>query len=314
MLRGTTGSRFGYVTVGHVTVDVMANGTRRPGGGAFYSALQAARLGLRALIVTKGLPAELEELLAPYRGELEFEVHPAEHTTTLVTSGVGTERRQRVLAWAGPITEPIEVDTSILHLAAVARETPSDWQGRAEFVGITPQGWMRAWDERGEVWHVPLHPETLPARFDALVISEVERPWCERLIAAFTGAERAAAEARDHAPVDEAARAGMTAADARNHAPMGGAGVIAVTAGSASTSVLFPDGSASGVPVPATAHPRDDLGAGDVFAAAFFIALREGHSQVDAAAYGNAAARVRIASVGPGAVGDRAAIDAVQHR
>jgi 1D-myo-inositol 3-kinase len=295
MLRGTTGSRFGYVTVGHVTADVMANGSRRPGGGAFYSALQAARLGLRTLIVTKGVRAELEELLAPYRKELELQVHPAEHTTTLVTSGMGTERRQRVLAWAGPIEEPIEVDTSILHLTAVARETPSDWQGSAEFVGITPQGWMRAWDERGEVSHVPLHPETLPARFDALVISEVERPWCERLIAAFSGAEGAAADAGDHAP-------------------MGGASVIAVTAGSAPTSVLLRNGSASGVPVPPTAHPRDDLGAGDVFAAAFFIALREGRSPVDAAAYGNAAATVRIASLGPQAVGDRAAIEAAHHR
>ena len=36
-----------YVTVGHVTIDVLPDGERRPGGTAFYSALQAARLGLR---------------------------------------------------------------------------------------------------------------------------------------------------------------------------------------------------------------------------------------------------------------------------
>jgi sugar/nucleoside kinase (ribokinase family) len=270
-------SDYEYVTVGHVTADVMADGTRRPGGGAFYSALQAARLGLRTLIVTKGAPEELEELLAPYRGEVELKVHPAEQTTTLATAGMGSERRQRLVAWAGAITEPIEVETSILHLTAVARETPSHWQGRAEFVGITPQGWMRAWDEGGEVSQVSLHPETLPAHFDALVISEVERPWCERAIGASSG-------------------------------------VIAVTAGSAPTSILLPDGSATRVPVPATAHPRDDLGAGDVFAAAFFMALREGRTPVEAAAYGNAAAAVRIASLGPGAVGDRAAIAAAPRR
>jgi sugar/nucleoside kinase (ribokinase family) len=267
-------SDFDYVTVGHVTVDVMcADGARRPGGGAFYSALQAARLGARTLIVTKGAPAEIEELLAPYREEVELEVHPAQQTTTLVTAGMGSERRQRLVAWAGAMTEPIAVDTSILHLTAVARETPRHWQGRAEFVGITPQGWMREWDAAGEMAQVPLDPKTLPRRWDALAISEVERPWCEQLIAASSG-------------------------------------VIAVTAGSAPTSILLSDGSVQGVAVPPVAHPLDDLGAGDVFAAAFFIALGEGRRPVEAAAYGNAAAAVRIASVGPGAVGDRAAIAA----
>jgi sugar/nucleoside kinase (ribokinase family) len=265
-------SDFEYVTVGHVTVDVMEpGGVRRPGGGAFYSALQAARLGLRTLIVTQGSRRELEELLAPYREELEVRIMPAERTTTLATAGMGAERRQRVLAWAGAMSESIEVDTSILHLAAVARETPSSWRGEAEFVGVTPQGWMRAWDESGEMSHVTLDPETLPARFDALAISELERPWCKLLSAGR---------------------------------------VSAVTAGSAPTRVLLADGSETSVAVPGGVRPREDLGAGDVFAAAFFVALREGQSPVDAAAYGNAAAMVRIAGEGPGAIGDRAAIAA----
>ncbi len=274
-------SRFDYVTVGHVTVDVMTHdGSRRPGGGAFYSALQAARLGLRTLIVTKGAPGELAELLAPYREELEVRVLPAEHTTTLATTrasagatsgattSAGAERRQRVLAWAGPIAEPIEVDTAILHLAAVARETPNHWSGHAEFVGVTPQGLVREWNESGAISLVPLDPRALPERFDALVISDVERPCCE----------------------------------------VGGTGVIAVTAGSAPTAVILPDGAVEHVPVPVTEHPRDDLGAGDVFAAAFFVALHEGRSPVDAAACGNAAAAVRVAGTGAQAIGDRAAI------
>ena len=43
--RGGFGLR-SYVAVGHVTIDVLADGRRRPGGTALYSALQAARLGL----------------------------------------------------------------------------------------------------------------------------------------------------------------------------------------------------------------------------------------------------------------------------
>jgi hypothetical protein len=55
--------RFDYTTVGQVTVDVMPDGSRQPGGTAFYSALQASRLGLRTLILTRGVTSEIEQLL-----------------------------------------------------------------------------------------------------------------------------------------------------------------------------------------------------------------------------------------------------------
>jgi len=271
-------SGFDYVTVGHVTVDVVGpSGERRPGGGAFYSALQAARLGMRTQIVTQGRRRELEELLEPYRDEFELRVLPAERTTTLATSGMGAERRQRVLAWAGPMREPIEVDAAILHLAAVARETPTDWQGRAEFVGVTPQGLMRAWeaDDRGQVSLVALDPRDLPAQVDALVVSRRERPYCELL------------------PTRP---------------------VIAVTAGRDPTMVIVPDGTAATAAVPPVERVRDDLGAGDVFAAAFFIALHGGDAPLQAAAWGNAAAAVRVSGVGAGAVGAAVAIARVRRR
>lgn len=276
-------SGFDYVTVGHVTVDVLEDGTRRPGGGAFYSALQAARLGQRTLILTKGAPRELEELLAPYRDELEVRVLAAEHTTTLATSGIGAQRRQRLLAWAGAITEALEVDTSILHLAAVARETPTRWRGRADFVGLTPQGLLREWGENGEVSLIKLDPGTLPRHFDALVLSDRERSHCEQVLA----------------------KRGPSAADETPSVPDG---PIAVTAGSKPTELLLPDGTIERVPVAPRTAPRDDLGAGDVFAAAFFIALREGQPPSAGAVYGHAAAAVRLAGVGAQAVGDGPAI------
>jgi hypothetical protein len=288
--------------------ELLADGTRRPGGSAFYSALQAARLGLRALILTRGVPAEVEELLAPYRGELQLEVLPAERTTTLRTWGDGHARCQRLLAWAGPIEGPIEVDTAILHLAPVARETPRGWFGahppRAGFVGLTPQGLVRKWDAEGKIALVALTPELVPQRCDAWVLSERECECCTESI------ERAVA----------------------------GGAVVAVTAGALPTALHLPgeplpgepdrpggsnlpSGSQLGggphlggesvlhVPVPPLARLRDDLGAGDVFAAAFFVALREGRPPAAAAAFANAAAAVRIAGDGPAAIGDRAAIE-----
>ena len=272
--------RYDYTTIGHVTIDVLAaDGSRRPGGTAFYSALQAARLGLRTLIITRGVPAEIEALLAPHRDELDLRVLPAEHTTTLQTWLDGPRRRQRLLAWAGPIG-PIEVDTAILHLAPVARETPHRWfdahSPRAELVGLTPQGLVRDWSATGEIALVPLPPELLPERWDAIVLSATERESCAGLLAS---------------------------------APAAGA-TLAITAGAQPTELQLSDGTLMHVPVPPIAAPVEDLGAGDVFAAALFVALREGVRPARAAAFANAAAAVRIAGAGAGAIGDRRAVEA----
>jgi sugar/nucleoside kinase (ribokinase family) len=266
--------RFDYVTVGHVTVDVL-DGRRQPGGGAFYSALQAARLGLRTLIVTRGVVDELQALLAPYRDELELELIAAEQTTTLETRGRGEARTQRLLGWAGAFDDAIAVDTGILHLAPIARETPRSWRGRVELVGLTPQGLVRWWDAHGDITRVALSAEQLPARCDAVVLSAGEYQSCGELFAG----------------------------------PPPGP-VIAVTAGALPTRILQAGHAPLEVAPPAIGAPCDDLGAGDVFAAAFFVALHEGLAPAAAAAYGNAAAAVRLAGVGPEAIGDRRAIAA----
>ncbi len=279
--RGRGGRRaFDYVTVGHVTVDILlpehgdpASGVRQPGGGAFYSALQAARLGMRTLVLTRGAQGELEELLAPYAEELTVRIAPAPRTTTLLTRGRGPDRAQRMLAWAGPLREPADLDTEILHLAPVARETPAAWSGRARFVGLTPQGLVRGWDADGELHGAELARGRVPRRCDAVVFSAHERERCEGLAA------------------------------------LCGEPVVAITAGAEPTAVFGPGGERVEVQACAVPPPHDDLGAGDVFAAAFFAALWEGRDAMRAAAFGNAAAAVRIAGAGPRAIGDREAIE-----
>jgi hypothetical protein len=303
---------YDYIAVGHVTRDVIedrAGGSvSQAGGGAFYSGLQAARLGLRTLILTQGLPHEIRALLEPFSDELDLRVIPAKHTTTLSTRGSGARRSQRLLAWAGPIVEPLTLDTEILHLAPVARETPTTWQGHSRFVGLTPQGLVRRWGRGeqlplarlgagsplgdvplagahealfGDVSPVDLDPQTLPERFSAAVISEDE---CESCQALFTVARR-------------------------------GGAYVAVTAGSRPATVHLPAPAAGSVvqaEVPRLIEARDDLGAGDVFAAAFFVALSEGRGPLEAASLGNAAAALRIAGVGPGAIATRAQIEAAE--
>jgi hypothetical protein len=281
--------RFDYTAVGHVTSDVMSDGSRRVGGSAFYSALQAARLGLRTLILTRGAPGEIEALLAPYRGELELRMQAAPETTTLATCGDGAARSQRMLAWAGPILAEALIDTAILHLAPVARETSGRWHGRADFVGLTAQGLVRAWEEIGGPIHpAPLAVSLMPERCQAIVISETERESCGSLMS-------------------DAHEDGLGGG---SPPPLARGALVAVTARAAPTVLRLPSGERLEVAVPAVERLRDDLGAGDVFAASLFVALHEGQAPRAAAAFANAAAAVRIAGAGAGAIGGRAAIQA----
>jgi pfkB family carbohydrate kinase len=297
---------FDYTTVGHVSVDVLPGGARRAGGSAFYSALQAARLGLRSLIITQGVEVEIEALLAPYRSELELQIVPAGETTTLQSSADRGPRAQRLLAWAGRMEERLQIESSIVHLAPIARETPTHWSGRADFVGLTAQGLVRTWTgARREIRLVALAPALLPHRWDAVVISESERRSCAALIPAApsrrASARKAPAAGGDARPAPASKEAAPAVAKR---------GVVAVTAAASPTSIHMPSGEVARVPVPAIESFCDDVGAGDVFAAAFFVALHEGRPAPAAAAFANAAAAVRISGAGADAIGRRAAIEA----
>jgi sugar/nucleoside kinase (ribokinase family) len=271
-------TEYDYVVVGHVVVDVDAQtGARRPGGTALYSGLQAARLGCRTLVVTAGDPAELNSLLAPYAEEFELVVQPRPSTTTFVTTGAGLQRRQRRSAWAGELDDLGELRCPIVHIAPVARETRAVRAAPGSFVGVTPQGLIRSWDSEGAPSYVPLEPALMPERLDALVLDVVERTYCESAVA-------------------DAAAAGVA---------------VSVTAAENGVEIL-----GAGVWLPAVPDVTvvDDLGAGDVFSAAFFIALRDGMDPLEAARFGQAAAAIRIAGAGPGAVGTREAIDELLNR
>ncbi len=268
-----------YLTVGHVTADVLPGGERRPGGTALYSALQAARLGLRATILTRGEPGEIAALLEPFAAELEVIVQPAPATTTLATEGSGAGRRQRLLAWAGPIAIEELPAAEILHLAPVAAELEGPPAGDWPFVGLTPQGLARGWQSSGgDVLAVDPGPSrvAIAAICSAIVLSELERPSCEAL-------------------VEAGLRAGAT---------------VAVTAGAACTSILREGAVTLELDVDQIAEPADDLGAGDVYAAVFFVALAAGITPAEAARRASTGAALRMLGVGPAAIATAEAIDA----
>ena len=83
-----------------------------------------------------------------------------------------------------------------------------------------------------------------------------------------------------------------------------------MSAAGAATELHVPGAAVGTVPAALVEDVVDDLGAGDVFAAAFFVALHEGAEPEQAARLGHAAAAVRIGADGPDAIGHRAQIEA----
>jgi sugar/nucleoside kinase (ribokinase family) len=87
-----------------------------------------------------------------------------------------------------------------------------------------------------------------------------------------------------------------------------GGASVAITAGTRPTR-LIAGGEERELAPGEVSRPRDDLGAGDVFAAAFFLLLATGAAPAAAAEVAGAAAAVRVLGDGAGAVADWAAIE-----
>ncbi len=162
-----------YLVVGHLTKDLTPAGPRL-GGTVAYAAQTARALGLRVGMVTTWAgdldPGPLREI--PWAGP------PSEITTTFENRETPAGRVQILHALAPSlalhhIPEPWR-RVAILHLGPVAQEVePTILHGvRAGLVGVTPQGWLRQWDAQGRVFpsEWPEGPFVLQ-RSDAAVLS-----------------------------------------------------------------------------------------------------------------------------------------------
>jgi len=141
-----------YLIVGHVAVDITPTGVQL-GGTVSYSALTARALGLRVGIVTSSAAD------APLQGLDGFQIVniPSEHSTTFENIKTESGRRQILHHQAAPILlehiPQVWRTASIIHLAPIAGELDPSLAEKlsGKFIGITPQGWMRTWDENGQV-------------------------------------------------------------------------------------------------------------------------------------------------------------------
>jgi sugar/nucleoside kinase (ribokinase family) len=141
-----------YLAIGHITRDITPLG-EIPGGTVFYSALTARALGLRVGVVT----ACAANYPLPVLDGITFHAQLGETTTTFENI-YRPDGRVQVLH---EIADSIDLsaipetwrNTSIVHIAPVAHEVdPSLARYFSEnLVCITPQGFMRGWDQVGHI-------------------------------------------------------------------------------------------------------------------------------------------------------------------
>ncbi len=258
--------------VGHVTHD-RYDADLVPGGCAFYGAQVLRQLGARVALVTRvgtdfGCVDAFEGLdVACERGG----------TTTLFTNEYpsGEKRVQRIEAQA-PTVEPTLLPplwrtAELCHLAPVMGEVElADWVAAVDagFVGIGVQGWIK---------HAGAE-ETV-----------VQKRW-QVDAAALHGVDGVCVGEEDL--VDQGDLLDRLCAAVP---------VVAFTHGAAGCDVIV-GGKTTRVGV----HPAtevDPTGAGDAFAAAFFLGLARGNSPVDAARLGAATASIVIEARGGESLG-----------
>ncbi|HWO72157.1 MAG TPA: PfkB family carbohydrate kinase [Dehalococcoidia bacterium] len=263
---------------GHIVKDITPQGWR-PGGGAYYAATQAKRLGLRVAVVTACADDVDPASLLP---DIEWRVAPSRTTTTFENVYRGRYREQRAQACERKLEladipaewrrAPIVLLTSVLQDIAVS--LPGQLAAEAGLVGLGAQGWLRRLDGK----HVlPGEVEPRPAWLagDAVFVSDED----------VTEPEAVAAW-RESVPV------------------------VVLTRGALGCTVWHPGGRDE-IPGFQSEHEVDPTGAGDVFAAAFLVRFRETSDAIEAGWFAAAAARFAVEGEGAARIAGRAEIEAL---
>ena len=242
MLVHPSHEKIDYLAIGHFSKDLLPDGNYRLGGTAAYAALTAHALGLRVGIVTSLNEIDLDRRIFP--AGLQVCNISSETTTTFENLETPDGRKQRLFEHAAQIKfEQVPEAwrrTSILHLGPVAQEVPAQLPSgfSTSLLGLTPQGWMRVWDADGNV--SPREWSEMEASLNqagAVVLSAEDVQGNEELIEDISLASR----------------------------------VLAVTEGAEGVR-LYWNGDLRRFRAPKV-DVIDTTGAGDIFAAAFFIRL-----------------------------------------
>ncbi len=249
-----------YLAIGHICQDLLPDGWMF-GGAATYSSRMAHALGCQVQVLTS-LRSDVD--VTSVLPDIEVIRYPSDRTTTFENVYTSAGRQQTLHAVAERLTPdhfPAALTADVVHLAPVAQEVDLGWLDRfpGALIGVTPQGWLRQWDARGRVSPIgwATAAEVLP-RADVVIISIED-------------------VAHDEALVQQWARL---------------ARLLVVTRGAHGCSIHQHD---AHIEVPT--HPVsivDATGAGDIFAAAFLVRLRQSGDPITAARFANGLASQSI--------------------
>jgi sugar/nucleoside kinase (ribokinase family) len=253
-----------YLVIGHLTQDLTPTGPRT-GGTASFSSLTARAMGLRVGIIT----ACNQNLDRHALQGIQVVVLPSEVNTTFENVYTDSGRIQFCYKQA-PILDVSAIpeawrETPIVHLGPIAQEI-APAVSRAfpnSLLGLTPQGWLRSWDEKGRV--APCEwPEAryVMGNAEAAVIS----------IEDVQG---------DEARIEE----------------MASAIKILVVTEAANGARVFWNGDVRHFQPPKMVEV-DATGAGDIFASAYFIRLQATHDPWEAARFATKLASFSVTRTG----------------
>jgi len=253
-----------YLVIGHVAHDLTPVGPRL-GGTVAYASLTARALGLRVGAVTAfGKETSLEAL-----NGIPIASIASPQSTTFENIYTERGRVQYLRAQATPVDFNSVPEAwrraPIIHLAPLAHEMDSILPKgfSPTLLGITPQGWMRQWDAEGRVSPHPwTNAEAALMQAGAVIISREDVGGDDELI------EQMAHQTR----------------------------VLAVTEGAAG-SVLYWHGDRRRFRA-SKVEEVDATGAGDVFAAAFFVRLFTTRDPWEAARFATLLASYTVTRVG----------------
>ena len=253
-----------YLIIGHVSKDLNPDGPVL-GGTVAYSSLTAQALGRRTAVITS---AGHDLDLHPLSG-VSTHMVSSQDSTIFSNEYLSGVRRQTISAKAARLTSadvPGDWRTApLVHLAPIANEVDYsiiDLFPEA-FICLTPQGWLRRWGPSGEVWLENWESiQDQISRADAIVFSIEDLEGNEETI-------------------DQISRF---------------CEILAITEASRGARIFWADEWRQ-IPAPVT-EEVDPTGAGDIFAAAFFIHLNEGHSPWAAARFANHLAALSVTRSG----------------
>jgi sugar/nucleoside kinase (ribokinase family) len=253
-----------YLIIGHVAMDISTDG-HPLGGTVSYAGRTALSMGYRVGAITS---CRENFDLSPLEG-IQIIRQQSPKTTTFENTTTSEGRKQRILEKATDLDSdsvPIHWrSTKLVHLGPIACEvkpTLIDLFPSA-FIGITPQGWLRSWGPSGHIRPTNWKSiEGILPKVDAVVLS------IEDLM-------------NDEDVVKEMAQYCR---------------VLAVTRAAQGASVFW-DGKRSELPT-IELKEIDATGAGDIFAAVFFICLYVTGNPYEAGQLANRAASKSITRKG----------------